>query len=205
MTIQVFCPKWYYQGQLSEENQTEVRDLFSDFLSNSDNFAQPETWKCNVTSSFQTEGNMNAPWDKFMNIMKPSFDELIDQTGALQEIQVLIENAWANKYNPGDSQEYHDHCTPSSNLSMVYFYELNDDDGCEFVFYNGEHAPYKLSGLADTIMCPVEMVTKPKVSQGDVLFFPSHYPHLVSPHRGTRERITFSANFKVIPKGFGDS
>ena len=50
-----------------------------------------------------------------------------------------------------------------------------------------------------------EMVTKPKVSQGDVLFFPSHYPHLVSPHRGTRERITFSANFKVIPKGFGDS
>ena len=42
-------------------------------------------------------------------------------------------------------------------------------------------------------------MTVPDVKQGDVIIFPSHYLHLVSPHRGTKTRITISANFNLVP------
>jgi len=107
-------------------------------------------------------------------------------------------NAWVNKYNPGDSQETHDHCDPTNNLSMVYFHTLNDDDGCVFKFVNNEHGHLTSQGLG-VLNTPSQPMTVPDVKQGDVIIFPSHYLHLVSPHRGTKTRITISANFNLVP------
>ena len=34
MTIETFNPKWFYKGKIEAEQQQEIRDLFSDFLTN---------------------------------------------------------------------------------------------------------------------------------------------------------------------------
>ena len=199
MTVQVFCPKWYFQTRLSDEAIEQTKELFDEFLNNDDHFHQPPSWSCNVQSSWQKMNESDGPWTEWLNILQPVWNEFMDEVGVMQNVEIAPSNAWANKYNPGDSQETHDHCTPTSNLSMVYFHTLNDDDGCEFMFYNVEHAAYQMQGLSDTLKAPTMQTTKPDVKVGDIIIFPSHYHHLVSPHRGTKTRITFSLNFQVYP------
>ena len=138
-------------------------------------------------------------WDNWMSIIDPIWSEFIDTIGTSCSVDVFLQDAWVNKYNPGDSQETHNHCGSQCNLSMVYFHTLNNDDGCLFQFYNTEHSAYKMQGLEDVLNIPIFPSIEPKVSQGDILIFPSHYYHLVSPHRGTKTRITFSLNFRINP------
>lgn len=199
MTIQVFCPKWYYTTQLDRTQQDEIVELFKEFIDDRTKFTQPN-WNCNVLSTFQTEANKEAPWDEFLRLLKPHFDEFVDQVGTRQNIEILVEDAWINKYSFGDSQEFHDHCLPTVNLSMVYFYSVPPDTTSKFKFYNTEHAPYQMSGLSQTLNAPSEQLTVPETTEGTLLLFPSHYGHLVSPHRSEHQRITISMNFKVIPQ-----
>lgn len=199
MTLQVFCPKWYFQTKLSTLLIQETRDLFDVFLNEDSHFHSPPMWNCNVQSTWQRKPEGDGPWSEWMGTIKPVFDEFIDNVGAQGKIEITPQNAWANRYNPGDSQEVHDHCTPTSNLSMVYFHTLNDDDKCSFMFYNTEHAAYQMQGLSDTLSTPTQQTTTPAVEEGTIIIFPSHYHHLVSPHRGTKTRITFSLNFQVYP------
>ncbi len=200
--IEVFNPKWYYIDKIEEEKQQEINELFKEFIDNEDNFAQPPAWNCNLQCSYQHKNNSQAPWDKWLEIMRPQFDKFVDSIGAKQDIEILPQEAWVNKYNPGDSQEMHNHCTPNTNISLVYFHTINDDDDCNFKFYNNEHGDYQLTGLSDVLKMPVSQNTMPKVESGSVIYFPSFYPHLVSPHRGTKTRITFAANFYVVPEGW---
>ena len=46
---------------------------------------------------------------------------------------------------------------------------------------------------------PTAATITPTVQQGDIIIFPAHYPHLVSPNKSEFERIPFSANFDVVP------
>ena len=54
-------------------------------------------------------------------------------------------------------------------------------------------------GIDDVLNTPDEELTIPKVKDVYILMFASLYLHLVSPHRGSKTRITFSANFKIKP------
>ena len=200
--IEVFSPKWYYINKLEEEKQNKVSELFKDFIDDDSNFKQPPAWNCNIQCSYQHENNSKAPWDAWLEIVRPQFDNFIEEVGCLQDIEILPQEAWVNKYLPGDSQEYHNHCTPNTNISMVYFHTVNEDDNCKFKFHNGEHGEYQLTGLSDLIKIPNTQYTEPKIEQGSIIFFPSFYPHLVSPHRGTKQRITFAANFYIVPQGW---
>ena len=204
--IEVFSPKWYHIGKLEEEKQKQVDELFKDFINNDNNFAQPPVWNCNLKSSFQHANNSTASWDQWLEIIRPQFNEFVEEIGCLQEIEILPQEAWINKYRPGDSQELHTHCTPNTNISMVYFHTINKNDNCQFKFYNQEYNDYQLTGLSDLLKLPVSQNTIPKIEQGNIIFFPSFYPHLVSPHRGTSDRVTFAANFYIVPQGWaGDN
>ena len=199
MTIQVFNPKWYFQSTLGPQAYQKTVDLFRDYIDNPSNFRQPDDWNCNVQTSWSNQPDESAPYGEWLDVLRPIFDKFIEEVGSRADIQILPMNAWINKYNPGESQEAHDHCDPTNNLSMVFFHTLNDDDGCAFKFINTEHQLYKSQGL-DILNAPSQQVTVPKVKSGDVLIFPSHYLHLVSPHRGTKTRITISANFNLVPE-----
>lgn len=197
--IETFSPKWFYINKLDDKNQKEVNNLFKKFIKNDNNFGQPSGWNCNVKTSFQHPNNIQAPWDQFLDITKPRFNEFLNEIGFHKNAEIQTKEIWANKYRRGDSQEYHTHSTCDCNLSMVYFHTVNEDDHCKFVFYNNDRDNYQLSGLSDVLSIP-NAHCEPIIEQGGILIFPSFYPHLVSPHRGRRERITFSANFNIRAK-----
>ena len=199
MTIQVFSPKWFFQDQLSTEDQQKTRELFSDFVNNDDNFGQPRGWSCNVKSSWGRENNTKELWHSWLKNLKPTMDRFVEVVGTKCDVDIIMDNSWANKYDIGDYQEVHDHSdSMRTNISMVYFYDIDDDD-VGFRFYNREHSTIKLLGIDEVLNTPDEQLTIPKVKDGDILMFPSHYLHLVSPHKGSKTRITFSANFKIKP------
>ena len=66
-------------------------------------------------------------------------------------------------------------------------------------FYNSQYPQYKASGLDDAFELPTAPTITPKAKQGDVIIFPAHYPHMVSPNKGDSVRITLSANLFVMP------
>lgn len=201
--FQLFCPKWYFHSSLSTKDQHITQKLFEDLISDDEHFHQPKTWNCNVQSSWEKLPKPDGPWDEWISIINPIWGEFIETIGTHCNIDIIFRDAWINKYNSGDSQEMHDHCDSQCNLSMVYFHTLNDDDGCQFQFCNTEHSSYQMQGL-DVLKIPVFPLTIPKISQGDILIFPSHYYHLVSPHKGTKTRITFSLNFEITPISLSD-
>ena len=75
--IEVFSPKWYYINKLEEEKQNKVTELFTDFIDDDSNFKQPPAWNCNIQCSYQHENNSKAPWDAWLEIVRPQFDNFI--------------------------------------------------------------------------------------------------------------------------------
>ena len=199
-TLEVFAPSFYYHEVLKDTEIVGINETFSKYINDESNFSQPPAWSCNVQSSYGCD-NKTPEWAFFIETITPYMNDFLSQVSN-SALDVLTQEAWVNKYNPGDSQEMHDHCTPNTNISMVYFHRLNDDDNCEFRFVNHDHSFYRAQGLSDLIALPFDQTTTPSVKQGSIIFFPSHYPHLVTPHRGTQTRITFSANFYVVPHGW---
>lgn len=198
MSIEMFCPKWYYLGTVSDDKQKEIRDLFDEFLSNDENFTAPEHWHCNVSTTIYNDSNLDAPWSELLDCLREQINQFLEETQPTKDIELIPQEAWANKYKQRDFQEYHDHSVPNCNLSMVYFYK--EPSEVLFRFYDNEDARYKHSGLKEVLSIPSSTSITPKAKQGDVIIFPSHYPHYVVPNREDAERITLSANFLVTPQ-----
>jgi len=198
MSIEMFCPQWYYIGTVSDEKQTSIKDLFAEFLSIEDNFTQPDDWKCTVKSSYNNPRNSAAPWTEFVALISDQISEFMNDMSPITNVSLIPQEAWVNKYPKGGFQEYHDHSVHNCNLSMVYFFTEFDDT--VFRFYNNEDSKYKSSGLKQVFTIPSANAIIPKAHQGDVMIFPSFYPHYVCPNGNDEERITFSANFLVTPQ-----
>ena len=83
---------------------------------------------------------------------------------------------------------------------MVYLYDIPDDNDVGFRFWYDDHSKYKKAGLVHMhLNYPVVPGVTPKVKQGDLLIFPSHYAHYVAPNKNDKPRITFSGNLFVVP------
>ncbi len=199
MTVEMFSPRWYYRGSVSEENQQKIREGFARFLSIDKNFANRNEWNCNVLTSYQSPTNLEAPWEMWLDCLRPCVDEFMEAMRPKIDLELKPQEAWANKYLKGQYQEHHCHSVPFCNLALVYFYEQADNECPYFKFYNSQYPQYKASGLDDAFELPTAPIIEPKANQGDVIIFPSHYPHMVSPNKGDSVRITLSANLFAMP------
>ena len=199
MSVEMFAPAWYYVGDVNEEYQKRIEDLFKPFISNDDNFSDAVGWNCNVQTSFQHANNGSAPWTQWLECLRPQVDEFMDELQPLCDIEIIPQEAWVNKYHKGDHQEYHDHAVPQCNLSMVYFHTLTPGEMSNFKFYNNSHSLYKSCGLVDVFNLPTGFAIEPKIRQGSLVIFPSFYPHYVTPNNSDHERVTLSGNFWVVP------
>ena len=198
MTLQEFNPSWYFRSRLSDEDIQKVKNIFVSFIDDDNNFHNPPQWGANVKSSFYHPNNDNPKWDSFLEILKPFTDEFIGIMKPKMPVEVFAQEGWVNKYSWQYFQEYHTHASPDINLSMVYFYNVKKDDEC-FKFVT-DHSLYSSNGYNKMFQIPNRPVTVPKVNSGDVIYFPSFYPHFVTPHflKGF-ERVTFSTNFLIVP------
>lgn len=142
---------------------------------------------------------MELAWNDWLECLRLSIDDALDKLKPTVDVEVIPQDAWANKYNKGHFQEYHTHEVPYCNLSMVYMYDIPDNDDVGFRFWYDDHSKYKKSGLAHIFDLPCSPVIIPKVKQGDIMIFPSHYAHYVSPNKSDKPRITFSGNLFVVP------
>ena len=110
------------------------------------------------------------------------------------EIDIKLNEIWRTTYKKGGWQELHDH-TPDSDVSGVLFLDEPDEDSGKFFFFNKQLAeiPSSLRRLSNIPSCSCV-----NYRQGDILFFPSHMLHGVTPHKSNKPRRTVSFNFKLV-------
>ena len=130
----------------------------------------------------------------FTEILKPSIIEVLTEVidGDIP-YGFAVEEVWKNTYHRYYHQEQHDH--QGYELSFVIF--LNDfrEEDARFYFLN--ERTRVCSGIWGDLsdMMPDTMVIE--AEKGDIVFFPSHMIHGVSPHKSDNPRITVSGNITI--------
>ena len=107
----MFCPKWYYLGTVSDDKQKEIQDLFDDFLSNDENFTAPEHWHCNVSTTIYNDSNLDAPWSELLDCLREQINQFLEETQPTKDIELIPQEAWANKYKQRTSRVSRSLCT----------------------------------------------------------------------------------------------
>ena len=197
MSIEMFCPQWYYVESVPVEYQAQIEKLFEPQIRDESLYVQ-SPWDCNCLSTFQSKSNLDLPWNDWLECCRSTLDKMIDALQPKIDIEVVPQEAWANLYTKGMHQEYHTHSLPNCNLSMCYLYDVPEGDPLFRFVYNG-HDDYKRAGLTEAFDMPIQTRIVPKATKGDLIIFPSHYPHFVAPNPSDAPRITFSGNLYVVP------
>ena len=130
----------------------------------------------------------------FTEILKPSIIEVLSE---IMDEDVpygfAVEEVWKNTYRRYYHQEQHDH--QGYELSFVIFLNDFQEDDARFYFVN-ERTRVCSDIWGDlSSMCPDTMGIEP--DKGDIVFFPSHMIHGVSPHKSDNPRITVSGNITI--------
>ena len=74
MSVEMFAPAWYYVGDVNEEYQKRIEDLFKPFISNDDNFSDAVGWNCNVQTSISDSVPVGI--DLLLNVIPSKFTTL---------------------------------------------------------------------------------------------------------------------------------
>ena len=130
----------------------------------------------------------------FTELLEPYIIQVLD--GIIDEgtpYGFTIEEVWKNTYHRYYHQEQHDH--QGYELSFVIFLTDYHEDDARFYFVNERcrltaELWRDVSGLMPDSF-PIEG------EKGDIVFFPSHMLHGVSPHKSDNPRITVSGNITI--------
>tara|TARA_B100002019_G_C21248655_1_gene589822 strand:+ start:269 stop:823 length:555 start_codon:yes stop_codon:yes gene_type:complete len=107
------------------------------------------------------------------------------------EFHARILHPWVNLYKKGSFQEvhYHDDC----DIAAVVF--LNDGpDFSKFYFWDASHTAFTKPWIKIITKMQLSNIYYPSVKAGDVILFPSHMFHGVTPHQSDTIRKTLSFN-----------
>ena len=130
----------------------------------------------------------------FTEILKPSVIEVLSEI--MDEgvpYGFAVEEVWKNTYRRYYHQEQHDH--QGYELSFVIFLNDFQEDDARFYFVNERtRVCSDIWGDLSSI-CPDTMGIE--AEKGDIVFFPSHMIHGVSPHKSDNPRITVSGNITI--------
>ena len=128
----------------------------------------------------------------FTELLKPFLLEILNQIIEVP-YSFSIEEIWKNTYHRYYHQEQHDH--QGYELSFVIFLNDFSEDDARFYFVN-ERTRVSSDIWGDlSSMCPDTMGIE--AEKGDIVFFPSHMLHGVSPHKSDNPRITMSGNITI--------
>ena len=130
----------------------------------------------------------------FTEILKPYIikvlSEVVDEGMAYG---FSVDEVWKNTYHRYYHQEVHDH--QGYELSFVIFLTDFHKDDAKFYFVNERtRLTAELWGDVSGLM-PDSLPVEGK--KGDIVFFPSHMLHGVSPHKSDNPRVTVSGNITI--------
>jgi hypothetical protein len=120
--------------------------------------------------------------DKFFKIIEPS----LYQFGSTICNRFQVKSLWCQKYSNGEYHGAHNH--GPTGFSAIFYAQLHED----------HTATTFISPVHDYVNGNSVDIT-PKVSEGDIIFFPSLILHYSNPVFGEKERIIFSFNIDVLP------
>ena len=129
----------------------------------------------------------------FTELLKPFIIEILSKVVEVP-YSFSIEEVWKNTYHRNYHQEQHDH--RGYELSFVIFMQDYKENDAKFYFVNDRNrlTPSTWIDLAWSKM-PDDLHIAPK--RGEILLFPSHMLHGVSPHLSDEPRITISGNISL--------
>ena len=130
----------------------------------------------------------------FTEILKPSIIEVLTEVidGDIP-YGFAVEEVWKNTYHRYYHQEQHDHL--GYELSFVIFMNDSQENAARLYFVNERIRVTSPSWIdMSTLMGDNFSIEERK---GDIIFFPSHMLHGVSPHRLDTPRTTISGNISV--------
>lgn len=182
-------------------NHEKILERFLPFIENKDNFDYSEIWNCDCKTTIgNQEKNSKFPWDLFFQEVYNVLSYYTASLGMTQDsMEQLASRAWINRYDKNESQEVHHHKQGNNLISCAYMLKL-PKDSAEFSFFQPNHDifPAHLKHAFDESSMFLGDTIKPKLTEGDILFFPSSATHYVNSHKTTELRSTISANFEVI-------
>ena len=149
-----------------------------------DNFDENFTWGdlCKIN-------RVSLDAEDYRDLLLQPLHQLGSQLGIDFDAQIL--HPWMNVYGEGDFQEvhYHDDC----DIASVIF--LNDGpDFAKFYFWDSNHTAFTKPWIKIITKMKMSNIYYPEVKAGDIIMFPSHTYHGVTPHKSKEKRRTLSFN-----------
>jgi len=120
-------------------------------------------------------------------LIKPSVQVFAELLGT--SFAYTFHDPWINCYERGSYQEIHDHI--EVDFASVFF-PIQDDDFGQFFFYDRYNNSLKPQWKK---IFNLKTTWTPRISAGDIIFFPSTILHGVDVHRSEKTRKTFSCNY----------
>lgn len=175
----IFPINFYYQFQAPNSQE------FISFLDQIECKKDPQEW--NKLCLLDTT-KIEIP--DVISYLNPSIKIFLNQIKYKGSIN--LQRPWVNFYQKGYFQEIHDHL-PGSDFSCVFFVN-GGENFSNFYFWNKNYNDS--SSNVNKIMNFGRMNTI-NTKPGDILFFPSHLFHGVTPHNSDTVRKTLSFNFSL--------
>ena len=128
--------------------------------------------------------------EDWIELMMPSLFTLGQEYG--QKFKFNITDPWLSYYKRGSYQEVHDHST--FDLACVYF--VNSGEGFSRFSFTDRYSV--------TLQTSVRKLTDYhnlhgiNYNGGDIIFFPGHLLHQVTPHNSDVIRKSFSCNINIM-------
>lgn len=155
--------------------------------------------------SAKSYGDEDFTWGELCKVKRESYhiddwlNVLVEPVKLLsQELKITfkanISHPWVNMYERGGFQEihYHDDC----DIAAVVFLNDGPDFG-KFYFWDANHTAFTKPWIKMITKMGLSNIYYPEVKAGDIIFFPSHMMHGVSPHNSDTVRKTLSFNIVV--------
>ena len=136
-----------------------------------------------------SSNKISLKWEDTMDLISPNLEYFANDIKSY--FNYILYNPWINLYKRGDHQELHSHYP--SHMSCVFF--ANSGEGFSKFYCKDRNSTNVHPRLAKVIGYNQEIVVQ--YNQGDILFFPSHILHGVSPHNSDIVRKTLSFNFDI--------
>ena len=161
-------------------NFVELLELHEKYVTKESNTDFEWNFYCNVKTS-------NIPVEEALPVIKPSLDLLSKDIGSFN---FTMFDPWVNTYGKGSYQEVHDHRTD-------FFLNQGDNFG---EFYIKDRMSPLLSARMKKQLNYMDCVRSSDVNiqKGEVIFFPGHVLHGVTPHLSDVDRKTIAANINIV-------
>lgn len=182
----------FNSGKMFSSLQSNIEDLLG---------RDPGRAVSNV-AGWQSSGSLayDDAYEELIKYVRTMITEPLVQYGIdTLNINVSVEDLWANVNPINGFNIIHDHCGDNNFFSFVYYVQTTEENG--FISFKTEMPSTKFINLPksnDTELNSDDVVIK--VIPGDLLIFPAWIEHYTMPNPVDDLRITIAGNVKIKSK-----